>query len=210
MDNLHGVIIVLLIILVICYDDEIEAFVTGRHVCAHDGRCYKVEVKYNEKEYAAKTLADLNVFCIKLLRHLRNKYVFNVQNPGIKTEITKFLLSNYNPDGIIENAPVGSVNTSYVEDKGKVFAICLREKTSGKNKFHKMEELEFVVIHEMAHMANQTLGHETDFWTVFKFLLKEAELAGLHIPVNYEQYPMDYCSLPVDYSPYFDDTLEDL
>jgi hypothetical protein len=219
MSNSHGLIIVLILVLVVCYSDKIETFVSRSSVCADDGRCYKVASKYSKYDQAGKILADINIFCIKLLRHLRNKYVFNVtlgtdsyqiDKQRTKTNITKFLLSNYNPDGIIENDPKNNINTSYVEDKGKIFALCLREKTSGQNEFHKMEELEFVVIHEMAHMANEAIGHETDFWTVFKFLLKEAELAGLHIPVNYERYPMNYCSLVVDYSPYFDDTLVNL
>lgn len=215
----NGTVIVIIIILVICFNEKIEQFVARSTVCADDGRCYKVATKYSHRDKASELLAEINIFCIKLMRHLRNKYVFDTviyDNPyemskqRTKTNIVKFLLSNYNPDGIIENDPKNDINTSYVEDKGKIFALCLREKKSGTNQFHKMEELEFVVIHEMAHMANEAVGHETDFWTVFKFLLKEAELAGLHIPVNYERYPMTYCSLYVDYSPYFDDTLVDL
>ena len=209
MDNGYAIFIVSIIVIIVLYSDNIESFMSSSTSCAHDGRCYKVVSKYSGTPEAGKILADLNIFCVKLLRHLRNKYVFNNNSPA-KTKVVKFLLSNYNPDNIIENAPKGNVNTSYVEDKGKIFAICLREKNSGKNKFHKMEELEFVVLHEMAHMANRTIGHETDFWSVFKFLLKEAELAGLHIPVNFEKYPMVYCSLEVHYRPYFDNTLPDV
>lgn len=213
-----ALLILLIVALIISCNDQIEEFISKRSVCAYDGRCYEVVSKYKGTDQASKMLADINIFGVNVMRHLRNKYVFS--NPPVdieerqrhleKSEIVKFLLNNYNPDNIIENAPKSSVNTSYVMDKGKIFAICLREKVSGNNEFHKMNELQFVVLHEMAHMANFTTGHETDFWTVFKFLVKEAEIAGLHTPVNYATSPIVYCSLPIDYNPYYDNTLVDL
>ena len=213
-----AITMVLIIVLILSCSEQIEAFVSKSAVCAYDGRCYKVANKYHGTDQASKILADLNVFGVNVMRHLRDKYIFGTppeelnERRRFKTKAghVKFLLENYNPDNIIENAPKTSVNTSYVMDKGKIFAICLREKASGKNEFHKMNELEFVVLHEMAHMANYTTGHETDFWTVFKFLVKEAEMAGLHTPINYEHNPIVYCSLPIDYNPYYDNTLIDL
>ena len=44
-----------------------------------------------------------------------------------------FLLKNYNPNNLKENVPMSKINTSYVEDKGKIFAVCLREKFSGND-----------------------------------------------------------------------------
>jgi hypothetical protein len=213
MNTAYAIIITSIVILIICYCDEIETFVSQAHVCnQEDGHCYKVVGKYGNVGEASRILAHLNKFGVKLLRHLRNKYIFNKdiaaqpRNYG-RVELVKFLIENYNPDNIIENAPTSDVNTSYVDDKGKVFAICLREKVTGFHNFHKMEELEFVVLHEMSHMATTSFGHENDFWANFKFLLQEAEMAGIHTPVNYERYPMVYCSLKVDYSPYFDESL---
>ncbi len=209
-------LVLLCIVLLVCYDaGTSDSFSSSRAVCNNeDNRCYKVIDKYENTAQASKILADLNKFSIRLMRHLRNKYVFGdlSKKPEYQNRVSvvKFLLNNYNPDNIKENAPIGDVNTSYVDDKGKVFALCLREKKSGENKFHTMEELEFVVIHEMTHMATVSFGHEPDFWANFKFMLQEAELAGLHTPVNYQKYPMVYCSLLVNYSPYFDDTLPNI
>lgn len=195
----------------IVYKEEIETFVSRSNICNDtDGRCYEVVKKFNKSTNASYLLADLNIFSMKLMRHLRDKYIWSNSTNAEAVDIVKFLLSNYNPDGIIENAPTGDVNTSYVDNKGVVFAICLREKESGNNNFQHIHDLEFVVIHELSHMANRTYGHGADFWTTFKFLLREAEAANLHKPVDYSVNPIKYCSLEVEYSPYYDNTLNDL
>jgi hypothetical protein len=78
-------------------------------------------------------LAYLNLFAIKLMRHLRQKYLWNNSNVSFADQrMVKNLLLNYNPDSIVENNPNSNVNTSYIEDKGKVFAMCLREKNQVK------------------------------------------------------------------------------
>lgn len=209
--NALYIVVIILLAIYFVYKDEIETFVTRRNVCNDiDGRCYEVVEKFTESKEASDILAELNKFCMHLMRHLRNKYIWGYSNNKEAVDIVSYLLSNYNPDGIIENAPTNDINTSYVDDKGKVFAICLREKTSGLNKFHSLHDLEFVVMHEMAHMANVNFGHETDFWEIFKFLMREAKEANLHEPVNYLKYPLNYCSLKVEHSPYFDTTLREI
>jgi hypothetical protein len=203
--------VIVLVLLFLIYRTDIETFVSRKNVCNKiDGRCYSIVGKYENMEGASDLLAYLNNFSLEVMRWLRNKYVFNDPVQPARTELVKFLLSNYNPDGIIENAPVNDINTSYVDDKGKVFAICLREKESGKNNFHNRQILEFVVLHEMTHMATYSYGHEVDFWTNFKFLLQEAKEAGLHDPIDYKYAPVVYCSLTVDYNPYFDKSLADV
>lgn len=211
-------ILFIIILLFFIDEDTIDSFINKKEVCNDvDGRCYKVVNKYENQVDASKMLAELNKFSIDLMRHLRGKYVFlddkykseheNIQKFAYKVKIVKYLLANYNPDNIIENAPTSDVNTSYVDDKGKVFALCLREKASGQNLLHKKEDLIFVVLHEMAHLATESFGHEVEFWTHFKFLLTEAKSAGLYEPINYSITPIVYCSLQVDYNPYFDRSL---
>ena len=176
-----------------------------------DGRCYVISNKYENGADASALLANINIYCIKLLRHLRYKFLSSKTDDTYTNkwrEHVAFLLNNYNPDNIIENAPTGTVNTSYVDEKGKVFAICLREKLSGNNNFQNMHDLHFVVLHELSHMATYSYGHEKDFWTNFKFILTEADKAGLHKPVDYSLNPINYCKLVVNYNPYFDEGLK--
>lgn len=212
MSDDYTIILLLLLFLFIYQYDNLETMVTRKSVCNNiDNRCYSIVGKYKKETFtdASELLAYLNHFCIKMIRHLRTKYLWKKEGSAYRRDMIAFLLSNYNPDNIIENAPATSENTSYVEDKGKIFAICLREKASGKNNFHDKHILEFVVLHEMAHMATRGMGHDppVPFWLNFKILLQEAKSIGLHNPVDYSKYPDVYCSLPLNYNPYFDNTL---
>jgi hypothetical protein len=163
MDNINLVLcVVLVIILLYQMKNKIDPFLATRKECnPSDGRCYKVSTKYNKNTHqeASLLLAALNKFSVNFMKHLRNKFLWERNGTPAQQDIVLFLLNNYNPDSIIENAPDSDINTSYVEDKGKVFAICLREKESGENKFIPIHELEFVVIHEMTHLGTRTIGH---------------------------------------------------
>jgi hypothetical protein len=174
-----------------------------------DGRCYGVVADRPEGSHkdASELLAYLNGFSLKFLRHVRAKYVWDRGPDDYRREMFVFLLANYNPDNIVENAPVDPGATSYVEDKGKVFALCLREYQNGSDKFLSKHILEFVTLHEMTHMATKSIGHGPDFWLNFKIILQEANLMGLHTPINYAKAPVNYCTLDVDYSPFFDETI---
>jgi hypothetical protein len=205
-DYVYIIVIISLLLYIIV--DETEVFTSRKKICNEiDGRCYGIVEKFDDIKQASELLARLNLFALQIMKHLREKYLWNNHPNEEARSIVALLLDNYNPDGIIENAPNSNVNTSYVDDKGRTFAICLREKLSGKNNFHSFEELQFVVLHEMAHMGNAGFGHGDDFWQVFKFLLHEASETGMYSPVNYTNTPMNYCSLIVDHNPYFDDTI---
>lgn len=199
---------VLLIILLAFYMNR-ESFVTRRNVCNDlDGRCYPVVGSFENTMSASEMLAYLNDFCIKLMKYMRNKYLWNKKGSVYHAQMMQRLLDNYVSENIIENAPSGIVNTSYVEDKGKVFAICLREKISGRNRIHDKNILEFVVMHEMAHMASICHGHDDiEFWINFKIILQNAIEAKLHKPINYAITPVNYCKLDVNYNPYYDEEL---
>jgi len=182
-----------------------EPFVNYKKVCNQiDKRCYKIVESFPSHTKASEILAYLNQFSIKLMRHLRNKYLYTPNSNNYRKNMIKHLLFNYNPDALIENAPLSTVNTSYVENKGEVFAICLRDRTTGKNNFLSLHILEFVVLHEMAHLTTSTIGHNKDFWINFKILLHEANAINLHKPIDYKKHPINYCNLIVDYNPYFD------
>ena len=209
--------ILIVVILLIIYSNDyipLEAFTRRHSVCNEiDGRCYPIVDSFDQTTHAeaSKMLAYLNMFSIKLMRHLRHKYLWEKQGTKYRRAMVAFLLENYNPDSIIENNPSSDVNTSYVEDKGRIFAICLREKESGMSRIHTKQILEFVVMHEMSHMSTQEIGHEDpEFWINFKILIEEAVALGMHEPIDYAKYPISYCSLKVDYNPYFDPSIQSL
>lgn len=209
MNVLFIALIIILIIIILCHD-EFKIFSQKEKCNRIDGRCYNVVSRFDKQQNASELLAKLNLFCVAFMRHIRNKYIYQYSINNRARTAAQLLLSNYNPDGIIENNPKSDVNTSYVDDKGKIFALCLREKESGSNKFHRFTDLQFVALHEMSHMATESFGHQREFWEVFKFFMKEAEEAKLFTPTNYKATPLKYCSLLVDYNPYFDPNISDI
>jgi predicted metal-dependent hydrolase len=64
--------------------------------------------------------------------------------------------------------------------------------------------LMFVAIHELSHIMTKSIGHKTEFWQNFKFLLGEAKDAGIHTPVDYKKQPKEYCGMKIHDNPYYD------
>jgi predicted metal-dependent hydrolase len=62
----------------------------------------------------------------------------------------------------------------------------------------------FVAIHELSHVMTKSIGHKSEFWENFKFLLENAKEAGLHQPVDYKKGPKEYCGMTISDSPYYD------
>jgi predicted metal-dependent hydrolase len=61
-----------------------------------------------------------------------------------------------------------------------------------------------VAIHELSHIATKSIGHKTEFWENFKFLLEQAKAAGIHAPKDYKKEPQKYCGMTIRDSPAFD------
>ena len=86
--------------------------------------------------------------------------------------------------------------TSYTLNKGELMVICLR--TKFLETIHDFNIIFYVCIHELAHIASNTVGHNDEFKSNFKFLLKEAIKLKLYIPVDYRKNPINYCGMVVD------------
>jgi hypothetical protein len=125
---------------------------------------------------------------------------------GLKVGIMQRILQNYNPEVIEENDPRYSKDTSYTINKGQTLRICLRHRDN-PHKLHSINELMFVVLHEISHMGNVGWGHKVDFWQTFKFVLEEAVKLGVYKPVDYSVHGINYCGLSVKYNPLYDTAL---
>jgi len=97
----------------------------------------------------------------------------------------------------------GDDNTSFTINKGELMSLCLRDVSPGRP-FHDYNTLMFVVIHELAHIASITEGHNVEFVINFKFLLKEAVKMGYYHPIDYSKSPFLYCGkVKVTNNPYY-------
>ena len=97
-----------------------------------------------------------------------------------------------------------SEHTAYSENKGEKLAFCLNKKNENNNDLIDENTLTFVALHELAHVATRSIGHKSEFWENFKFLLHEAQEANLYTPKDYKSAPQEYCGMKITDNPYYD------
>lgn len=182
-------------ICIYCYFMNTDEFQLKCIVSGIDGNKYCVRERANLKK-ASDLLAKTTVKCKELVAYVYKKYP---ENPVVQR-----LKKGFNPQRIVETLPT-SEYTAYSENKGEKIAFCLNREKKG-NVDHLIDEhtLMFVAIHELSHVGTKSIGHKTDFWENFKFLLTEAKEAGIHEPIDYKKKPVEYCSMNIRDNPYFD------
>lgn len=164
-------------------------------VSSIDGNKYCVRDREKLSD-AADLLAKVTQKCKELV-----KYVVKT-NPT--DERSKMLHSGFNPKKIMETLPTSSF-TAYSENKGEKIAFCLSpKKENGENELIDEHTLTFVAIHELAHVCTKSIGHKSEFWENFKFLLDNAKKSNIHEPKDYSKSPGKYCSMDIHDNPYFD------
>lgn len=152
---------------------------------------------------AILTLIDYNI--TKLINHVDNKYK-QTKNKIIIDGIAR-LKNRYNVKNLVESIPSYlSKDTSYTINKGEVLAICLKDKKD-KTKYHDINIIMFVTIHELAHIFSEGHGHDDQFWTNFKFLLNEAIIIEIYKFEEYTNNHKSYCGMDIKYNPITDKTL---
>ena len=159
-----------------------------------DGNQYCVRER-EKLEEAADLLAKVTEKCKDLVNYVHDKFP--------DKENVKRLYEGFNPQKVMETLPTSKF-TAYSENKGEKIAFCLNKK-KGENE-HLIDEstLTFVAIHELSHVMSKTIGHKSEFWENFKFLLEQAKEAGIHNPVDYKKEPREYCGMKIHDNPYYD------
>ena len=184
-------------VLIICtymYFQNSDEFQLKCIVSQVDGNKYCVRERGKLKA-AADLLATITEKCKKLVDYVGEKYPEKAN--------VKRLVAGFNPKKVSETLPT-SAYTAYSENKGEKLAFCLnKSKTENENLIDE-STLMFVAIHELSHIATKSIGHKSEFWENFKFLLEEAKAAGIHSPVDYKKEPREYCGMKIHDSPYYD------
>lgn len=179
---------------------------------------YKIHEDLENPQKAAETMDKLNTVAHSLIAKLYEKFITNPE--GIlsihpkKRDIVingiKAMKANFKTANLEENIPERSGgDTSYVINKGSVFAMCLRDPKNGNQIDPKFNALTFVLIHELSHLACPSFGHDALFWNIFKFLLQEAVKFKLYEVEDYGTNGSPYCGIVITYSPLFDRKLEE-
>ena len=187
-----------LLIIILClvlFTTQIEGFVINMK-SSITGNTYEVQ-EYQEMNKAVDLIAKLDQNINKFANYLFKKYPNNkkIQQLYNNLQTTKY-----------EEAPHTEGESTYTINKGELIKICLRHKKENKP-LHNLNTLMFVVIHEMAHVMSVSIGHNEEFMTNFRFLLREAD--GINInyePIDYSKENMTYCGVHVSHNPYYNHT----
>jgi len=158
-----------------------------------DGNKYCVRETNKVKE-SADLLAKVTEKCKKLVKYLGEKFP--------EKDNVKRLVDGFNPLKVIETLPTSEF-TAYSENKGEKLAFCLNTEKGGSTMIDE-HTLTFVAIHELSHIATKSIGHKSEFWENFKFLLEQAKAAGIHSPKDYKKEPQKYCGMTIRDNPAFD------
>ena len=192
-DLLTYVVIFFVLVMVIKIYRESETFQLKCILSNVDGKSYCVRER-NKLQLVADLLAQITQNMKKLVKYLGEKYP--------ERENVKRLVKNFNPRKISETLPT-SKYTAYSENKGEKLAFCTTTTKKG-NRLIDKNTLMFVALHELAHIATKSVGHTTEFWQNFKFLIENAKNINIYNPVDYKKAPKEYCGMTISDSPYYD------
>ena len=192
--NIFGYLLIGFVIIVslkIYYDSD--AFNLKCIVSHVDGNKYCVRERA-KLQLAADLLARVTTKLKTLVEYLGKEYP--------SRENVKRCVKNFNPKKISETLPTSSY-TAYSENKGEKLAFCTTTTKQGDNLIDE-NTLTFVGLHELAHIMTKTIGHNSEFWNNFRFLLQGAVKINIYKPINYSKEPVNYCGMKITDNPYFD------
>jgi hypothetical protein len=155
-------------------------------------KLYGIQEELPNSHKTADKIAKIEIFIDKFLNYLNNKY-----NTGDDKRVDRLISRLHNIK--LEESPYEPNTSSYTLNKGELISVCVRNKEN-KN-FHDFDILKFVIIHELAHVASISTGHNEEFIINFKWLLHEAHEAGIYNPVDYSENPINYCGVNVTNNP---------
>ena len=196
-EDILGYIIIILILFISykIYRDS-DIFQLKCIMSTVDGDKYCVRER-KDVQAASNLLASITEKMKALVKYLDEKYPKESGKDNVRRLVKKF-----NPRKIVETLPT-SEYTAYSENKGQKIAFCLNKKKDDNNHLIEENTLMFVALHEMAHVASKSIGHNTEFWDNFTFLIGEAEEIKIYTPIDYSKKNEEYCGMTITSSPYF-------
>lgn len=149
-----------------------------------------------DKQEAANQLGKIKDACFRFRDVVYKKHGDDPRAKRLKQNLReeRTIFSESTPD---------SNFTSHTKNKGDAIIFCLRQRND-KEELVDYNTMMFVAIHELGHVCSETVGHNTEFWTNFKWLLEIAEVEGFYTPVDYSKMPQEYCGMMITDNPAID------
>jgi len=187
--NIEGIIIIIVTIIGAYYIYNYYANYGLISVKSNiDNNDYIVQIKDDSLE-AANLIARIREKLIILMEHLKKSY-------GKEDKRVKLLIKNFRSDRLKEGVSTPGY-TSYSVNKGEQIILCLRN----NDKLVDINTLFFVVLHEFAHLATESIGHTEEFWDNFRWILEESINIGLYIKQEFKIKNVEYCGMTITSSP---------
>ena len=98
--------------------------------------------------------------------------------------------------GTISEIPQ-SETIAYALEKKDLF-MCVRDNAGN---VQELDDLLFVLLHELSHIMNSTYGHDAHFWKQFKRTLEMANKLGYLEYKNYDDYSVQVCGKQINANP---------
>jgi predicted metal-dependent hydrolase len=152
-----------------------------------DNKEYEVQIKEDAQE-AADLIAQIRQKLVLIVDHLVKSYPDEDRSKRMK--------ENFRPDNIKEGIDDPKY-TSYSINKGEKIVLCLRT----NNKLMDLNTMMFVVLHELAHICTESIGHTEEFWTNFKWILEESINIGIYKKQDFRLNNVEYCGMTITDSP---------
>lgn len=136
----------------------------------------------------ANTLAEINRRVLVLIDDTKAVY------PKLK--------ELYNPKNLTE-AAIDDRYTTFTLDKRDIH-VCLRTRDDHQH-LYDIDRLMYVVIHELAHMANwdrttgqPIIGHGKEFISIFRDLVQRSLGLKIYKYRDYRESPVEYCGIIIN------------
>ena len=100
---------------------------------------------------------------------------------------------------IIKETYENESSIAFVVNKGDEISICLTNKETGN--LEDINTTMFVVLHEVGHLMSVNWGHDEEFWTNFKLILRKAQEIDIYNYTNYNNTPEEYCGISIYSNP---------
>jgi len=89
-------------------------------------------------------------------------------------------------------------SAAYTLNKSTEIRLCIRNANGG---FEDPNTSMFVILHELAHVASISYGHEDEFKNNFSYITHLASNLGLYKPQDFKNSPKNYCGTEINTSP---------
>ena len=159
-------------------------------------KCY-IGVKNKNGHYINKNNTENKIELIKEIQKRVEYLIKHVDEKYNGDEKINRLVKYYS--GEIDELVTDNENIfAYNQNKGERISVCLENE---KGELNDINEIMFVVIHELAHIMTAEYEHNKEFWTCFKFLLSESIEIEVYDYINYNKKNKPFCKQYIHETP---------